>query len=91
MTPKPFDIVAILKPIASDQLILAEPEYESIELPIGLVGTIVEAYENEQPNRYLIEFSDNQGNEYAMALLPAGEFLVLRYQIDEVSKDLVHT
>ena len=89
MSPKLLDVVAILKSIAPDQLILVEPEYESIELPIGLVGSIVEIYKNEEPHDYLIEFSDDQGNEYAMAVLPADDFVVLRYQLDESSKDLV--
>lgn len=89
MNPKLLDVVAILRSIAPDQLILVEPEYESIELPIGLVGTIVEIYQHEEPYQYLIEFSDDQGNEYAMAILPADEFLVLRYQLNETSKDLV--
>ncbi|NJL20167.1 MAG: DUF4926 domain-containing protein [Leptolyngbyaceae cyanobacterium SM1_3_5] len=89
MNPKLIDVVAILKPIAPDQLIMVEPEYESIELPIGLVGTIVEIYQHEEPYQYLIEFSDDQGNEFAMALLPANDFVVLRYQLNENSKDLV--
>ena len=100
MNPKLFDVVAVLKPIAADQLILVEPEYDAIAfLPIGLVGTIVEVYHHEAGDtvpgalrdRYLVEFSDTQGNEYAMAILSADDFVVLRYEVGEVRKDLAPT
>jgi hypothetical protein len=68
---KLFDTVANLKPIPVDQLTLLESEYQNIQtLPIGQVGKIVEIYEIDSP-RYLVEFSDLQGREYAMAVLSA--------------------
>lgn len=61
---------------------LVEPEYQSIQqLPIGQVGTIVEVYEAEEP-RYLIEFANSQGDEYAMAILDADEVLALHYELE---------
>jgi len=76
---KLFDTIATLNPIAVDQLTLLE--YQDIQiLPIGQVGTVVEVYETETP-RYLIEFADLQGREYAMAILPANEVLVLHYEL----------
>ena len=78
---KLFDTIATLNPIAVDQLTLLESEYQDIQiLPIGQVGTVVEVYETETP-RYLIEFADLRGREYAMAILPANEVLVLHYEL----------
>jgi tetratricopeptide (TPR) repeat protein len=58
--------------------------YASEHLPIGQVGTIVEIYEAQEP-RYLVEFADLQGREYAMAVLQADEFIVLRYQLEGIA------
>ncbi len=41
---------------------------------------MVEVYENKS-NKYLVEFSDNEGCEYAMAILNADEILVLQYEL----------
>ncbi|WP_107671250.1 DUF4926 domain-containing protein [Cyanothece sp. BG0011] len=77
------DTVAIIHPIAKKRLTLVEPEYESIEsLPSGQVGTVVEVYEREGEKQYLVEFADNQGQEYAMAILKENELLVLRYNLE---------
>lgn len=78
-----LDTVAIIHPIAKKRLTLVEPEYESIEsLPSGQVGTVVEVYEREREKQYLVEFADNQGQEYAMAILKENELLVLRYNLE---------
>ncbi|MEZ2225093.1 DUF4926 domain-containing protein [Microcoleus sp.] len=77
-----LDSVAILKPISNTRLTLVEPEYESVSsLPVGLVGTIVEVYDTGKECQYLVEFSDSQGIEYAMAILKADEILVLQYEL----------
>ena len=77
-----MDSVAILKPVSNTRLTLVEPEYESVSnLPIGLVGTIVEVYDTGKECQYLVEFSDSQGIEYAMAILKADEILVLQYEL----------
>lgn len=79
---KLLDSVAILKPISKTRLTLVEPEYASISsLPTGLVGTIVEVYDTGKECQYLVEFADNQGAEYAMAVLKANEILVLLYEL----------
>ena len=79
-----LDTVANLKPIPVERLTLVEPEYQSVQyLPMGQVGTIVEVYDGDLP-RYLIEFSDLQGREYAMALLKADEVLALHYELSTV-------
>jgi hypothetical protein len=76
-----LDTIANLTPIARDRLTLVEPEYESIQqLPIGQVGTILEVYSGESP-RYLVEFADLQGREYAMAILQPTEVLALHYEL----------
>ena len=76
-----LDTVATLKSIAANRLTLVEAKYDSISnLPVGLVGTVVEIYEN-QSNKYLVEFSDNEGCEYAMAILNEDEILVLQYEL----------
>ncbi|MFM9268430.1 DUF4926 domain-containing protein [Tychonema sp. BBK16] len=77
-----LDSVAILKPISNTRLTLVEPEYESVSnLPVGLVGTIVEVYDTVRECQYLVEFADSQGIEYAMAVLKADEILVLQYEL----------
>lgn len=78
MNPELLDVVAILRSIAPDELISIEPEYGAIELPIGLVGTIIEIYQHEEPYQYLIEFSHQHGNDFAMAILPANELFFIR-------------
>ncbi|MCU0569388.1 MAG: DUF4926 domain-containing protein [Oculatellaceae cyanobacterium Prado106] len=83
MTPlSPLDTIANLTAIARDRLTLVEPEYESIaHLPMGQVGTILEVYPGESP-KYLVEFADLQGHEYAMAILQPHEVLALHYELD---------
>jgi hypothetical protein len=76
-----LDTVATLKTIDRDRLTLVEDEYQSIQqLPIGQVGTILEIYPGEFP-RYLVEFADLQGREYAMAVLQSNEILALHYEL----------
>ena len=80
-----LDTIANIKPIARDRLTLVEPEYESIQqLPIGQVGTILEIYPGESP-RYLVEFADLQGREYAMAVLQPDEVIALHYELSLAS------
>lgn len=76
-----FDTVATLKPIAIDRLSLTDLEDQEIQqLPVGQVGTILEIYHGDEP-RYLVEFADLQGREYAMAVLRADEVLALHYEL----------
>jgi hypothetical protein len=76
-----FDIIANLKPIPRDRLKLVEPGYQTVEyLPIGQVGTILEVYQGTTP-RYLVEFADLQGQEYAMAVLTPDEVMALHYEL----------
>ncbi len=80
-----LDTIANLKPISRERLTLVEPEYESIEqLPVGQVGTVLEVYSGESP-RYLVEFADLQGREYAVAALEPDEVLALHYELSLVS------
>jgi hypothetical protein len=80
-----LDTIANIKPIARDRLTLVEPEYQSIQqLPIGQVGTILEIYPGESP-RYLVEFADLQGREYAMAVLQPDEVIALHYELSLAS------
>ena len=79
---KMFDVVALLKPIINNRLTLIESEYQSIQhLPKGQIGTVVEIDEFEGKLYYFIEFSDNQGCEYAMARLTENEILVLHEEL----------
>lgn len=80
--PQLLDTVAILKTLPIGRSTLVEPDYSSInDLSSGLVGTIVEVYQQEQNNHYLVEFADSQGQEYAIAILKPDEFLVLQYEL----------
>jgi hypothetical protein len=86
--PKLLDTVAILSPLPYDRLIQVEPDKLTIDtLPIGLIGTVVETY--DKPETYLIEFSDTEGCEYAMAILPANELLVVHLDLTPSNLDLV--
>jgi hypothetical protein len=77
-----LDTVAITNQVPKERLTLVDPEFASIDrLPSGQVGTVVEVYEKEGEKQYLVEFSDNQGREYAMAILKADELLVLHYEL----------
>lgn len=79
-----FDTIATLKSIAIDRLTLTElePEYQAIkQLSAGQVGTVIEIYQADEP-RYLVEFADLQGREYAMAILRADEVLALHYELE---------
>lgn len=79
---KLLDTVAILNSVHRERLTLVEPDYETISsLPSGQVGTVIEVYEKGSRYQYLVEFSDSQGREYAMATLPADELLVLHYEL----------
>ena len=82
--PKLLDTVAILSPLTNDRLLQVESE---MTLPIGLIGTIVQTY--PETNTYLIEFSDTQGCEYAMAIVPANELLVVHLDLNLNMIDLV--
>jgi hypothetical protein len=78
---KLLDAVANLHPIPVQRLQLIEPEYQFMaQLPSGQVGTVMQVYEAEKP-RYLIEFADLQGCEYAMAILDVDEILALHYEL----------
>jgi len=80
--PKLLDTVALLHDIPIEQLTLIEPDYTAFTaLPSGLVGTIVEVYEQGQDQLYRVEFSDREGCEYALAILKAAEILVLQSEL----------
>ena len=80
--PQLLDTVAILKTLPIERSTLVEPDYSSInDLSSGFVGAIVEVYQQEQNNHYLVEFADSQGQEYAIAILKPDEFLVLQYEL----------
>ena len=77
-----LDIVAPLNPIPRNRLILVYSELpDIISLPKGHVGTIVEVYNQPEGIQYLVEFSDQTGCEYAMAVLKPEELLVLHYEL----------
>lgn len=82
---KLFDVIALLKPIPNQRLSLIEPEYNYLEyLPKGQIGTVVEINQLNDQLYYLVDFSDNQGCEYAMARLIADEMLVLHEELQLV-------
>ncbi len=83
MQPKLLDTVALVANIPHDRLSLIEHDDRLVEgLPVGLVGTIVHIYEPEAtPSKYLVEFSDAEGREEAMATLDSQEFVVLQYEL----------
>ena len=51
-------------------------------LPIGLVGTIGHIHQHEkEPLKYLVEFSNAQGQEEAMTTLDGQQLVVLQYEL----------
>jgi hypothetical protein len=83
MQPKLLDTIALVVNVPHDRLSLVEPTDRPLEqLPIGLVGTIVHIYDQDAaPSKYLVEFSDAEGREEAMATLDGQEFVVLQYEL----------
>lgn len=77
--PKLLDTVTNLQPISRENLTLLEKDIAY--LPEGQVGTIVEVYNREDKNYYLVEFADFAGCEYAMSILKLEEILVLNYEL----------
>ena len=63
-SPQLLDVVALREDLAADGLVT------------GQVGTIVEIL---SPGVYEVEFSDLEGQTYALLTLKATQFLVLRY------------
>jgi Domain of unknown function (DUF4926) len=77
-----LDTVANIKPISQERLTLIESEYSQLQnLPSGQVGTVVEIYKKADKYYYLVEFADNNGVEYAMAILQEDELLILHYEL----------
>ncbi len=86
--PKLLDTVAILLPLPRDRLLQVEAEdIPADPFPIGLIGTVVETYTD--PQSYLVEFSDAEGCEYAMAILSADELLVVHLELTPSNPTLV--
>lgn len=80
-TPELLDTVALLNDVPVERLTLLEPPYAAISaLPSGLMGAVVEVYQQGLTQMYRVEFSDSQGREYALALLEASELLVLQLE-----------
>ncbi|MEO0926204.1 MAG: DUF4926 domain-containing protein [Cyanobacteria bacterium J06643_13] len=80
--PKLLNTVTNLQPIFRKKLTLLEKDIAY--LPEGQVGTIVEVYNREDKNYYLVEFADFEGCEYAMSILTAEEILVLNYELTTI-------
>ncbi len=80
--PKLLDTVTNLQIIPRKKLTLLERDIAY--LPEGQVGTIVEVYNREDKNYYLVEFADLEGCEYAMATLTTEEILILNYELSVV-------
>ena len=86
--PKLLDTVAVLISLNVDRLLQVESEtIAQLPLPIGLVGTVVEVY--EESGRYLVEFADGRGCEYAMSILLATELLVVHLELESVNPNLI--
>ena len=86
--PKLLDTVAVLISLNVDRLLQVESEtIARLPLPIGLVGTVVEVY--EESGRYLVEFADGRGCAYAMSILLATELLVVHLELESVNPNLI--
>ena len=86
--PKLLDTVAVLTSLNADRLLQVESEaIARLSLPIGLVGTVVEVY--KESGRYLVEFADGRGCEYAMSILSETELLVVHLELGSVNPNLI--
>ncbi len=64
--PQLLDVVALLEDLPKEGL------YR------GQVGTVIEQFEN---NIFEVEFSDDEGQTYAVLTLPAHQLMVLHYHL----------
>ncbi len=86
--PKLLDTVAVLISLNADRLLQVESEaIARLPLPIGLVGTVVEVY--DEGRQYLVEFADGRGCEYAMSILSAEELLVVHLELESANPNLI--
>jgi len=77
VTVTSLDTITNLSPISRYRLTLVDPAFEAIQhLPMGQVGTVLEVYEGESL-RYLVEFANREGREYALAILTPDEVFPL--------------
>jgi hypothetical protein len=65
--------------VALLQVVALTDDLPEQRLRRGQVGTVVEALGGD---RFLVEFSDNRGQTYALLPLAAHQLLPLRYQSD---------
>ena len=71
---KLHDNVALLEDIKTSQFMTDNP----IVLPKGQVGTVVEIYQNGEA--YEVEFSDKNGQTYALVILKSEQIICLHYE-----------
>lgn len=71
---KLHDTIALLEDVKTCQFMT---KY-TIILPKGQVGTVVEIYKNGEA--YEVEFSDNNGQTYALVTLTSEQLICLHYE-----------
>lgn len=80
MTPiKLYDTVALLQDIQTTEFMTTKP----ILLRCGQVGAAVEEYENGQA--FEVEFSDQNGQPYALLAIPADNLMPLYHEAVDLS------
>jgi hypothetical protein len=72
---KLLDVVALLEDVPAEGLRRGE------------VGTVVEVFseQTDLPKAFLVEFSDDTGQAYAFAAVPAGKLMKLYFRKDEAA------
>ena len=71
---KLHETVALLEDFETTQFMTDNP----LVLPKGQVGTVVEIYKNGEA--YEVEFSDRNGQAYALATILPQQLICLRYE-----------
>ena len=73
MTLNEYDVVALTEEIETEHQETKQP----LSLRCGQVGTVLMSFEN---NSYLIDFSNSNGQTYAMETISAQKLMLLFYE-----------
>lgn len=73
------DVVALREATKTQRF----PLGEELQLPAGLVGTVMEIY--AQGKAFEVEFSDRDGEAYAMVTISADKLFLLHFELTELA------
>jgi len=71
-----------VKPVALLAVVALLQDHPESNLTRGQIGTVVEHLDRDGEQAVLVEFSDDQGQTYAMIAFPADQLMVLHKTIE---------